>query len=483
MHPTIRPILLSLLCLAGGILCRAASDTTVRTVPADTTLREGAAPEKVYVFPIHGQIMPSAVRLTEKCLKEAEAWGACRVVIDLNTYGGVMDAADTIRTRILNYPLPVYVFINNQAASAGALIALAADSVYMREGASIGAATVVDGQGNAVPDKYQSFMRSMMRSTAEAHGKVAEIHGGDTVWRWRRDPHIAEAMVDPGIVVPGLDDSSKVVTLTTEEAIRWGFCEGKASSVREVLLRAGTDDPEIREYHPTGMDSLLDFLTNPAFQGVMIMLIVGGIYFELQTPGIGFPLAAAVCGALLYFAPLYAEGLAANWELLLFLAGIVLLALEIFVTPGFGVLGIAGIIALVLGLAFAAIDTDLLRYIPSGQLSAGYVVRPVAVTIVSATLSLVLSIWLGRRFLTGHSRLRERVVLTSSLGEAYVSRVTDRRLVGSRGVVTAVLKPTGRIRIGDRLYEAAAENGLFIPKDTEVEVVRDEGGILYCRTL
>lgn len=469
-------------CCFGNVFGRAVSDTLVASESGSLSGQDSTT-RKVYVFPIHAQIMPSAVRLTDKCLREAQAWGAQRVVIDLNTYGGLMDAADTIRTRILNCSIPVYVFINNQAASAGALIALAADSIYMREGASIGAATVVDQQGNAVPDKYQSFMRSMMRSTAEAHGKVAEIRGTDTVWRWRRDPHIAEAMVDPRVTVPGLADSTKVVTLTTGEAIEWGFCEGKAASVEEILRQTGLEGCEIKEYRPTGLDSLIGFLTNPAFQGLMIMLIVGGIYFELQTPGIGFPLAVAILGALLYFAPLYVEGVVAHWELILFLAGIVLLILEIFVTPGFGVLGITGIIAMVLGLAFAAIDTDLLKYIPSGQISVGYILKPVATAIVSIALSLILSIWLGRRFLTGHSLLRERVVLTSSIGEEYVSRESDRQLVGRHGVVTAVLRPSGKIKIGETYYEAAAENGFFIPKGTEVEVVRDEGGVLYCRTL
>ena len=480
---TLMRIFISLIFLLFFCVGNAFSQSSPATDAADTLPLHKTPGRKVYVFPIHEQIMPAAVRLTDKCLKEAESWGAQLVVIDLNTYGGLMDAADTIRTRILNCPVPVYVFINNQAASAGALIALAADSIYMREGASMGAATVVDQQGNAVADKYQSFMRSMMRSTAEAQGKVAEIRGTDTVWRWRRDPHIAEAMVDPRVVIPGLIDSSKVLTLTTQEAIRWGFCEGKASSVKEVLQQTGMDECEVKEYHPTGLDTLIGFLTNPAFQGVMIMLMIGGIYFELQTPGIGFPLIAAICGALLYFAPLYVEGVVAHWELILFLAGIALLILEIFITPGFGVLGITGIIAMILGLVFATIDTDLLKYIPSGQISIGYLLKPLATVLVSITLSFILSLWLGRRFLTGHSRLRERVVLTSSIGSEYISRETDRHLVGHHGVATTVLRPTGKIRIGDSYYEAAAENGLFIPKDTQVEVVRDEAGILYCRTL
>lgn len=438
---------------------------------------------KVYVFPIREEIMPAAARLTDKCLREATQIGADLVIIDMNTYGGLLDAADSIRTRILNYDKPVYVFINNQAASAGALIAIAADSIYMREGASMGAATVVDQSGDVVPDKYQSFMRGMMRSTAEAHGKVGEVVGRDTVWRWHRDPKIAEAMVDPSVVIEGLVPEGKVLTFSTEEAIEWYYCEGKASSVEEILARAGIEDYEITEYERTWLDALLGFLTNPAFQGIMIMLIIGGLYFELQSPGIGFPLVVAILGAVLYFAPLYVEGLMAHWELVLFIAGIILIIVEIFVTPGFGVLGILGILAVILGLTFAMIDTDLLRYIPSGELSVGFLLRPIALVLLSVTAAIVLSIILGRRVLTHQSRVRSRLVLTSSMEaeQGYVSHTPERNLVGSAGITSTPLRPAGKVVIDGVIYEAAASNGQFVERGERVVVENDEGGVLYCR--
>ncbi len=444
---------------------------------------EGKDKKLVYVFPIRDDIMPGVARLVDKCLREATEMGADLVVVDMNTYGGLVDAADSIRTRILNYDKPVYVFINNQAASAGALIAIAADSIYMREGASMGAATVVDQTGDVVPDKYQSFMRGMMRSTAEAHGKVPEVVGQDTVWRWFRDPRIAEAMVDPSVVVDGLVGEGKVLTFSTGEAIEWHYCEGKASSVEEVLMQAGLGDYEMHRYEPTFMDWLIRFLTNPVFQGLLIMLIIGGIYFELQSPGIGFPLVVAVLSAVLYFAPLYVEGLAAHWELILFIAGVVLIILEIFVTPGFGVLGISGIVAMVLGLTFAMIDTELLRHIPTGELSAGYLLRPVVLVLFSVTAALVLCIWLGRRVLTRQSAMRERLVLTSSMNaeEGFVSHVYERNLVGREGVTSTALRPAGKIVIDDKIYEAAGADGQFIEKGERVVVVNDEGGVLYCR--
>lgn len=444
---------------------------------------EGASSKKVYVFPVREDIMPATVRLTAKCLEQAREIGADYIVVNMNTYGGLLDAADSIRTMLQHVEIPVLTFVNNQAASAGALIALATDSIYMRPGASMGAASVVDQRGEVMPDKYQSFMRSMMRSTAEAHGKVAVVEKGDTIWQWRRDPRIAEAMVDPSVVVEGLSEDGKVLTFTPDEAIEWGYCEGKASSMEEVLSAADIDNYEITEYETTFLDRLIRFLTNPAVQGIFIMIIIGGIYFELQTPGVGFPLAAAIVGALLYFAPLYVEGLLANWELAAFIAGIILIILEIFVTPGFGLLGVAGIIAVITGLAFALIDTGVLRYVPTGELPVGIILRPFMIVIISTATAFILCIGLGNRFLKGRSRLRNKLVLVSDMAadEGYISHERRRDLSGLSATTSTALRPAGKLLIDGKYYEAASENGIFIDKGTTVTITRDEGGILYCR--
>ena len=135
-------------------------------------------------------------------------------------------------------------------------------------------------------------MRSMIRSTAEAQGRDTLVQGRDTVYRWKRNPHIAEAMVDQSIYIQGITDSGRVVTFTAREAMKYGFCDGMAESVEEVLKKEQVENYTIRSYHPTVTDRIIGFLINPVIQGLLIMVIVGGIYFELQTPGIGFPLAA-----------------------------------------------------------------------------------------------------------------------------------------------------------------------------------------------
>lgn len=436
---------------------------------------------KVYTFPINGDIMPAQQRLVSKCLTEAREQETDLVVIRMNTYGGLVNVADSIRTMILNYPTPIWVYIDNQAASAGALIALAADRIYMHPGGSIGAASVVDQNGQPMPDKFQSFMRATMRATAESHGQVIErIENGDTIRRWWRDPQTAEAMVGRTVA-----DSTtvNVLTFTASEAVKNHFSEGTASSLEETLAQGGVETYTLTEYRPTTLDRLLAWLMNPVVQGIFVMMIVGGIYFELQSPGIGFALVVAILGAVLYFAPLYLEGVAQNWELILFIIGLVLLAVEIFVLPGFGIAGVAGIVAVILGLSFAAIDNDLLRHLPTGEITVGWILQPILVVIIATTAALIGGLLLSKRFLTGTTPLQRKVVLTAEMApeQGYVSHPqVASELIGQTAEVAAVLRPSGRVIIDGIYYDAIAEEGQFIPRGKQVIITRFEGGVVYC---
>ncbi len=230
--------LLLLLILIVSVSLPPASNAVAQDTPDTTTL--------VYLCKIDKMIAAPLWRSVKKSFDEADSLNADYMLIHMNTYGGQVDIADSIRTLILNYRIPVMVYIDNQAISAGALISMAADSIYMRPGGSIGAATVVDQTGQKMPDKYQSFMRGMMRATAEAHGKKPVVKDGDTTWVWHRDPEIAQAMVDPSIVIEGIVDTGQVLTLTTLEAIKYGFCEGEASTVDEALAKAGIEEYYIK---------------------------------------------------------------------------------------------------------------------------------------------------------------------------------------------------------------------------------------------
>lgn len=430
----------------------------------------------VYKVDIRDEIGPKVWRLVQKSFHEAEKMKADYILIHMNTYGGMVVYADSLRSLILNCEKPVWVFIDNNAASAGALISIACDKIFMREGANIGAATVVNQSGEAMPDKYQSYMRSMIRATAQAHGKDTLVHGSDTTFRWKRDPHIAEAMVDQNIRIEGVSDSGKIVTFTPHEAIKYGFCDGIAENIDQVLKQEKIDDYIIESYRPTAMDRIIGFLINPILQGLLIMVIVGGIYFELQTPGIGFPLAAALIACLLYFAPLFLEGFASYWEIIAFIVGVVLLLLEIFVIPGFGVAGVSGITLIVGALVFAGIDKVSFEFLGDFVL---VIVRSLFLVVSSSLIALGLSMWIGSKLLCSR-RWAFALHAEQKAEDGYVGvDLSIQEVVGKSGQTMTDLRPAGKVMIGQEIYDAVSLFGDYIPKNIPVRVKKFQAGQVY----
>jgi membrane-bound serine protease (ClpP class) len=407
----------------------------------------------VYQFSIKEEIAAPVWRTTKLAMEEAHELKADLIFIEMNTYGGAVDAADSIRTKILQSKIPVFVLIENNAASAGALIALACDSIFMQPGSTMGAATVVNQSGEQVPDKYQSYMRKKMRATAEENG---------------RDPDIAEAMVDPDKEVEGVSEKGKVVTLTVQEAIELGFCDAEMNNMQEALAHAGIDDYTIVKQKLTTTDQIIGWLINPAVSGLLILVIFGGIYFELQSPGLGFPIVAAISAALLYFMPLYLEGLAENWEILLFLAGLVLIAIELFVIPGFGVAGIAGIALAVTSLALAMVGNVGFDFRP---VQSEILVRSFLIAIISSTVSVGGSILLAVKLFQTSAFARLVLQTTQQKDEGYVGAKKESfDLIGREGVAFTDMMPSGKVEIDERVYDAASETG-FIEKGNRVKVI------------
>ena len=416
----------------------------------------------VYRIRLDSDIDKSAQRLVTLGLEKADKAGADYVLIDIDTYGGAVDAADSIRSAILRYKRPVAAYVNMQAASAGALISIACDSIYMKTGSSIGAATVVDQSGNVMPDKYQSFMRGMMRSTAQANG---------------RDPHVAESMTD----------TANVLSMTPTEAMAVGYCEGIYESVEEVahamvggngfVIRSMEDDMSF-------LDKLIQFLLNPLLQSIFMMMIIGGIFVEIRTPGIGLPLITAIVGALLYFAPGYLGHLVSYWEILLFVVGLVLIGLEIFVIPGFGVAGITGIIAVVASLAFAMVDNvELFHW--DGSLNLQPVIQPLGIVIISSAAAVFGSVWLVRRLY--QTRSFDHIALRQEMkaDEGFTGVVSGlESLVGEPVVVFTDMRPGGKVKTTDgRILEATLKFGGFAVKGETLKVLSAEQGRLYCERL
>jgi membrane-bound serine protease (ClpP class) len=302
-------------------------------------------------------------------------------------------------------------------------------------------------------------MRGMMRSTAQATG---------------RDPKLAEAMVD----------SSNVLSMTPTEAVEAGFCEGICEDEFEVARQVvGSNEFVIKNMEDdiSWLDRLIQLLLNPLLQSIFMMMIIGGIFVEIRTPGIGLPLLTAIAGALLYFAPAYLGELASYWEILLFIVGLVLVGVEIFVLPGFGVCGVSGIIAIVLSLAFAMVDNaELLNW--DGSLNLEPILMPVGIVIISSSAAIFGSVLLVRKLYATRSfdHIALRQELRSEEGFTGVVSGLD-SLKGQSVTVFTDMRPSGKVKTDDgRIIEATLKFGGYAQKGEVLTVLSAEQGRLYC---
>lgn len=427
----------------------------------DTDGRQDPA-GSVYLVHVEGLIDNGLNTYIRRALDRAESNGATGVVLHMNTYGGLVDAADNIRTALLEAEIPVVVFVDKNAASAGALISIASDSLFMAPGASIGAATVVDGTGAYATEKMQSYMRGIMRSTAETQG---------------RDPLIAEAMVDERIVIDGIVKEGELLTLTTDQAVALGFVEGEMRNLDAVMVHMGWADRPLVDVQEIWAESVLRFLANPAVSSLLMLMMLGGLYFELQTPGVGFPGLMALIGATLFFAPLYIMGLAQSWEIILFVIGVVLLALEIFVIPGFGVTGIAGISLIIFSLGASLIGNVGLEFPELNQITRA--IWTMAVTLILGIAMIASFV----RYLPENKMINKLVLAESTdRHRGYVSHDSKDEYLGAEGVAITPLRPGGTVLLMDKRLDVVSD-GEFVEKGARVKVVDTGGGRVVVQKL
>lgn len=459
----IAPLLLALIAstvLSVGSTVAIAQEVDEARSPKELSF-EHASDGPVYIVPVDGMIDNMLWRYINRAIGEAEANEASLVILHMDTFGGLVEAADNIRKRLLNASVPTVAFVDKNAASAGALISYAADRIVMVPGASIGAATVVDGsEGEAMPDKYQSYMRGLMRSTAEARG---------------RDPKIAEAMVDQSLELIGISPAGQVLTLSSSEALGLGVADAVLANKEAVIDGFGRSNAEVVQHHASRSERVLRFFGSPVIQSILMLMMLGGLYFELQTPGVGFAGAMAALGATLFFAPHYMLGLVDSWEFVLFVIGIILILAEIFLLPGFGVAGILGIVLTVFSLG-ASLIGNVGFVFPSGA-AVTSAISTMAVTLV---LLIVLIFSLSRNL--PHSERFNRLVLTPELSSAtgYTSADENEALVGRIGRALTPLRPSGTADIdGERID--VITSGEYVPSGATVRVNRVRGSRVEVR--
>lgn len=433
--------------------------TLLLSVLATAWMQPVRAEEKVYVIRVEGLIDNGLNMYIDRGVSSAEGDDqAVGIILHMDTFGGLVDAADKIRKRLLAADLPVVTFIDPNAASAGALISFATDRIFMAPGGSIGAATVVDGGGEKADEKIQSYMRGLMRSTAEAKGY---------------DPRIAEAMVDERIEIEGIIDEGVLLTLSASEALEFGVSSATVGSLREVAAEMGWEDADLFNVEERWEESVIRFFASPVLQSLLMLMMLGGLYFELQSPGVGFAGGIAMVGALLFFLPLYIMGLAQFWEVLIVIVGVGLILVEIFVLPGFGIAGVAGVVLLLFGL-FASLVGNVGFSFPSldemrSQLWTVTITLLLAIAFIASTIRYVMK-----------TPLFGRLVLTKSTDRAsgYTSYDDRSDLLGEEGVALTSLRLSGTVRLTDRRVDAISD-GDYINKGDRVKVVAVRAGQVY----
>jgi membrane-bound serine protease (ClpP class) len=414
----------------------------------------------VYVAPIDGIIDLGLAPFVQRVLNEAADAGAAAVVLEINTFGGRVDAAVQIRDALLSSRVRTVAFVNRRAISAGALISLAAETIVMTSGGTIGAATPVQGGGGEaqpVSEKSVSYVRKEFGATAESR---------------KRPVLIAEAMVDADVSIKGLIEKGKLLTLTTEEALKHKVADMRAETLDDALQKLGLAGAELRRAAPNWAENVVRFLTHPILSSLLITVAMLGIIIELRTPGFGIPGALGVGSLGLLLWGHWLVQLAGWEELLLVAAGVILLAIEVLVVPGFGVVGLLGIIAIIASLVLTLIGPGA---------APAFIIATATRVVFSLLVALLASFLLLRllpRLPMGRRLILERG-LTSAQG--YVSAPdSDVQLLGKTGRTSSALRPAGIAEIAGRRVDVVSE-GELIDAGQSIEVIRVDGNRIVVR--
>lgn len=403
----------------------------------------------VYRVPVTGTIELGIAPFIKRALAEAEAAGARAVILDVNTLGGRVDAALQIIDAIGSANVPVYAFVDPRAISAGALISIATDSVFMTADATLGASTVVDAEGSKVSEKAQSVMRAQFRALAERRGI---------------DPRIGEAMVDETIAIEGVVEEGKLLTLTAGEAERVGYGI-EVTGFDDLLARLGIAGAEIVRPSPNWAEGLVRFLSHPIVAPLLLSLGVLGLVIEIKTPSFGLAGMVGLASLGAFFGSHLIIGLAGWEEVILLGAGLIALGIEVFVVPGFGLAGVISILCV-----GAAVFMALLGSLPTWPDVAR------ASGVLASSLGIIgAAIYLVVRNLPTSDRWRGIFLRTASAADqGYISGDVRDDLIDRIGVALTDLHPGGTVQLDGERLDVVTE-GDFVNRGARVRVVRAEG--------
>jgi membrane-bound serine protease (ClpP class) len=416
------------------------------------------ASAQVTLYLLEGEVNSFVTLSIQKAIYTAEIQGSNALIIEINTLGGNLKDALAIRKALDKTSLKTIAYINSNAASAGAIIAFSCQKVYMNPSASVGAATPIHADGSPASEKVNSYVRSLLRASAE---------------KFSRNSEEAEKMVGQS------QNGYQVSSLTASEAIKKGLADGLVNDIIDILDKENMNSSKISPYQSGWQELVMSFVLKPWVSFMLLVLMILGIKWEMALPGFGFAGVLGLLSGLLFFIPHQVYGLAEYWEIGLFCIGILLVALEIFVVPGFGITGISGLIAIGTAIGLSVLPNE------------GFVfqaVEPSDIVEVSAYITLGMIaltigfLWLLPKLL--QSRALGEISLHSSMDkdEGYTSDFKTLDLLGQEGIAQTVLRPSGKIMIKNKIYEAIAE-GDYLEKGTAVLVIENSGNLLKVRRL
>lgn len=402
-----------------------------------------AAP--VLLVHIKGEIDGGQAALLHRAMVEAKRLDARAVIVEIDTFGGLVDSAVRIRDLMIDSPIQTICYIRNRAWSAGALIALSHKHLAIAPGGSIGAAEPIP-----TTEKTVAALKAEFAATANRTG---------------RNPRVAEAMVDKSLGFPGYAEPGQILALTDYQAIQVGYADVIADSRDNLLQHYGLQDAPLIEYMPEWPEKLAGWLSNPTVQSMLVSLIFLAIITEIKTAGLGIAGLVAIGAAALFFGSQWLTGLAGLVEILLFLGGIVLIIVELFV-PGTGLFGISGLIAI----------------LASIFLVLGGNTQAFTMMTISLAVAIGLFLLIARRLPT--SKLWAHLVLkdAETTQAGYVSGNDYQAYLHKTGITETSLRPAGTVMIDGMRLDVVSE-GLYIKPGTQVMVVAVQGSRIVVRPL
>ena len=427
----------------------------------------------IYRVPIEGVIDLGLPPYIKRVIKEAEDSKINAIVFEINTFGGRVDAATQIKDAILSSEIQTIAFINRRAISAGALISLSCEKIFMTGGGLIGAATAVDMSGKKGSEKVISFMREEMASTAEQRGRNKDIARG-MVDEELSFTHLI--LNQDSILVNDIEGrkEGKLISLTTDQALKYQIADGVAEDINFVLDSLGYKSVQIVEKSENWSEDIVRFLTNPVVASLLTTFGFLGILFELQSPGWGIPGFVGLTCLVLSLSASYIAQLATMSDLLFVFAGIGMVLVEILVIPGFGIIGIGGFGLMIYGLYLL-----LLPDIPVGDEIVGQAMDGFFIGLVGAIIGLIFL----ARFMIKTKFWKQ---LTSPEVQKKIDGFSNsfgwESLKGKNGIADTDLHPSGWIRVENERVFVVSE-GDFIEKGAKINVLSVDGNRIVVREL